>query len=431
LAVKVEHATKWRWAKRGGLALFLLLAIGLAAAAWIFRPLPYAKAPELQLLGATAQKGEYLAQIGNCAACHTVPGGTPFAGGLAFHTDFGTIYSTNITPDRANGIGNWNFTQFYRAMKYGLGDGGEHLYPAFPYTSFAQMTDEDIGSLYLYFAGLPSAEIANRNNEMTFPFGNRDLLHFWKRLFHDPELDLADIDRSPEWNRGAYLVEAVAHCGACHTPRNILGGPEQGRNLQGGTYIDQVASGAYRRWAAVDITPGKNGLAHWDVADFEQYLGQGQNQHAVVHGPMNEVFASTRLLSADDRIAMAEYLAATKPSRARWNLPLPALGAGEGEIVYTVHCGTCHLPDGAGDATLGVSLHNNPVVQAEDPSSLINVILYGPDLPPPPFTVGRSRMKPFGRRLSDDDIAAVATFLRSSFGNNAGSVSASQVADQR
>ncbi|WP_340588988.1 cytochrome c [Erythrobacter alti] len=423
---------RWkRWAQRGGIALLALAVVALAGAAWIFRPLPLEGSPKLETSAASAERGEYLAQIGNCSACHTVPGGEELAGGVAFHTDFGTIYSTNITPDRENGIGNWTFSQFHRAMKHGIGDGGEHLYPAFPYTSFAQMTDQDIGSLYLHLARTPAIATANRDNDMDFPFGNRGLLHFWKRLFHEPEQFQANASQAPEWNRGAYLVEAVAHCGACHTPRNALGGPDNDRHLQGGIYVDQVRNGAYRRWAAVDITPGENGLAHWSAEDFEQYLAEGQNAHAVVHGPMNEVFASTGLLTDEDRLAMAIYLTGVAPSSPRWRLPFPSLGASDGEIVYTVHCGTCHLPDGGGDPTLGVSLHNNPVIQAEDPSSLINVILYGPDLPPPPFTVGRSRMKAFGRRLSDDDIAAVATYLRSSFGNNASGVSASQVARQR
>jgi mono/diheme cytochrome c family protein len=250
-------------------------------------------------------------------------------------------------------------------------------------------------------------------------------------MFHDSSALQPQPGESDEWNRGAYLVEAVAHCGECHTPRNMLGGADRSRPFHGGTYVDGTRLGTYRRWSAVDLTQGPHGLSRWSTADFEQYLGEGSNTHAVVHGPMNEVIEATRQLTPEDRRAMASYLAALAPSPARWNLRLPTLGMDDGEVVYTVHCGTCHLPDGGGDPTLGVSLQHNPIVQADDPSSLINVILYGPDLPPPPFSVSRTRMKPFGRRLSDDDIAAVATYLRRNFGNQAGAVSASQVARQR
>ncbi len=419
---------------RGRRLLLLLLVLALLAggiAAWFFRPLPLEEAPQLEGLSASAERGAYLARIGNCAACHTAPGGQPFAGGLRFITDFGTIYSTNVTPDPEHGIGNWTFSQFHRAMKHGVGADGQYLYPAFPYTSFARMSDEDIASLYLHLERLAPVAEPERENEMSFPFGNRELLHFWQRMFHDSAAFTPDLERSDGWNTGAYLVEAVAHCGECHTPRNIIGGPDRSSHMQGGTYVDRTRHGTYRRWSAVDLTPGPRGLPHWSVEDFEAYLGEGQNRHTVVHGPMVEVFESTRQLTASDRSAIATYLSELEPGSGRFGWSLPSLGRDEGEIVYTVHCGTCHLPGGGGDPTLGVSLHNNPVVQAQDPSSLINVILYGPDLPPPPFSVGRSRMKPFGRRLSDADIAAVATYLRSNFGNNAGAVSADEVARQR
>lgn len=419
------------WGKRAGLVVLGLLVLGGAAAAWFFRPLPIPAAPALDSLNASAEHGEYLATIGNCAACHTAPDGEHLAGGVRFVTDFGTLYSTNITPDREHGIGSWSFAQFHRAMKHGIDANGEHLYPAFPYTSFAGMSDDDLASLFLYLAGQPAVATPDRANAMTFPFGQRDLLHFWQRMFHDAAPAVADAAQGEEWNRGAYLVQAVAHCGECHSPRNLLGGVDRDRLLHGGIYVDQVRSGAYRRWSAVDITPGLHGIGHWNAQDIEAYLAEGVNRHTVVHGPMVEVWRATQQLSPADRAAMATYLGGADASPERWNLPNLQWGRDAGEIVYTVHCGTCHLPDGDGDPTLGVSLHRNPLVQAEDPASLINVILYGPDLPPAPFSVGRSRMKPFGRRLSDQDIADVASYLRQNFGNNASAVSARQVADQR
>lgn len=413
------------------LVLAVMVALALGAAAFFARPQPVRPPPALATLDASAAKGEYLADIGNCSACHSVAGKPEFAGGVKFKTPFGVVYSTNITADRKNGIGGWTFAQFHAAMRHGLRPDGRHLYPAFPYTSFAGMSDEDIASLYLYFMQTPGASQANRANAMTFPFGNRSLLRFWKRLFHDDEEFAPVAGKSDGWNRGAYLVEAVAHCGACHTPRNVLGGLKKGRALQGGTYVDQVANGAYRTWAAVDLTPGPHGLSEWSRADIVAYLRHGRNTRAIVHGPMNEVFASTRKLTERDARAIAEYLKGVPPSAERLDLSLLKSGMSRGQTVYTVHCGTCHLPDGKGDKVLGVSLRSNPIVQAADPASLVNVILYGPDLPPPPFVSGRTKMKPFGKRLSDEDVAALATYLRGSFGNNAGSVSAADVKAQR
>ncbi|MXO89898.1 cytochrome c [Pontixanthobacter aquaemixtae] len=429
MSKKVRFARpSWR---RIGFAALLLAVLAGGVAAYFFCPLPYDRAPALASLDGDPVRGEYIATIGNCAACHTVPGGAPYAGGVKFVTDFGTIYSTNITSDDANGIGGWSFAAFHRALKHGIGDGGEHLYPAFPYTSFSRMTDDDIASLYLYFQTVEPVAEGNRENEMSFPFGYRDLLHFWKRMFHSPRPFTNSPALSSEGNEGAYLVEAVAHCAECHTPRGMLGNANRSRMFQGGTYVDATRRGTYRQWAAVDLTPGAHGLPTWTEQDMDQYLATGINRHAVVHGPMNEVIEATRQLKPADRKAISRYFSELKPSPTRWDLSLPSWGVDDGEVVYTVHCGTCHLPEGDGDPTLGVSLQQNPIIQAEDPSSLINVILYGPDLPPPPFSVDRSQMKPFGRRLSDEDIAALATYLRSNFGNNASSVSASQVVRQR
>lgn len=426
------QAANWRqiW-RRLALIVLPLAALGGAAAAYAFRPLPAPAPRPLEVHNATAAKGAYLARVGNCAACHTTPGGEPFAGGVKFKTPFGILYSTNITPDKKYGIGGWSYEQFHASMKRGVRPDGTHLYPAFPYTSFARLRDEDIASLYLYFSSVEPVAAANRENEMNFPFGNRSLLYFWKRLFHTGGTFEPDTTKSAAWNRGAYLVQGPAHCGACHTPRNLLGGLKEDSALHGGTYVDQVASGAYRTWAAVDLTPGENGLKSWSADDIAQYLTKGQNSHSVVHGPMNEVFRSTQHLTKPDAAAIATYLKGIAPSSARLDLSPFRSRIAAGEVVYTVHCGTCHLPDGKGNEGLGVPLRNNALVAAKDPASLINVILYGPDLPPPPFASNRTTMKPFGKRLSDEDVAAVASYLRSSFGNNASAVTPEQVSRQR
>lgn len=423
---------------RGRIVRRIVIAAGAVpialacAAAVFFRPLPLPAAPAIDGLAADAGRGAYLARVGNCASCHSVPGQPAFAGGVPFRTDFGTIYSTNITPDRDHGIGAWSFADFYTAMKHGLRPDGTHLYPAFPYSYFAKMSDTDIASLYAFVQTIPAAAIEQRANRMDFPFGERRLMHFWNRMFHRAQAFRPPEGLSAEARRGAYLVEGPAHCGACHGPRNLLGGQGARVALTGGVHFDNVLTGRYRLWSAPNITPSALGLGGWDRAQILQYLREGQNDHVVVDGPMNDViFGSTRHLTARDAGAIASYLTEIEPAGSgRW-WPWRGSNYDLGETVYTVHCGTCHLPDGKGDATLGVSLAGNPVVQAPSPASLINVILYGPQLPPPPFVVGRTRMHPFGKRLPDEDVAAVATYLRQSFGNRAGTVSTGEVAAQR
>lgn len=416
---------------RRSLAVGLLVCFG-AAMAYAFLPgAGVSSAGSLADYDASAERGAYLAYAGNCLTCHTTEGGEPYAGGVAFHTPFGLLHSTNITSDNATGIGDWSFEDFYRSMKQGVRPDGSHLYPAFPYTDFAKLTDEDLASLYLYFQGIEAVSSVPVDNELSFPFNQRALLGPWKTLFHDPSTFEPDPAQSPQWNRGAYLVEGAGHCGACHTPRNALGAERESLALTGGSYLDKVLFGYYRPWSGVNLTPHKAGLASWEEDDIVDYLRDGVSRTAVVHGPMREVVMnSTKHLSEDDLRSMAVYLKGI-PSNAQPPGPAPdeeTLAAGE--VVYTVHCGSCHLPSGEGDAGLGVSLVGNPIVQAPDASSLINVILYGPHLPPR-LVVDRSRMKMFGKRLSDVDIASVATYVRTEFGNGAGAVEVEQVNAQR
>ncbi len=388
-------------------------------------------APDFAALDSSVEQGSYLARAGNCATCHTAEGGQPYAGGVAFHTPFGTLFSTNITPDEITGIGTWSFADFYAAMKHGVRPDGTHLYPAFPYTDFAKMSDDDIGSLYAWMQALPAVRQEAPANQLDFPYNQRRLLAGWNLLFHDASGVPEDPAKSAEWNRGAYLVEGPGHCGACHTPRNALGAERASLALTGGSYQDKIRFGYYRQWSGVNLTPDKSGLAAWSVDDIVSYLRDGVSGNAVVHGPMRDVvFNSTSHLSDDDLRAIATYLKDI-PANAQPPGPVPSEATlARGETVYTVHCGSCHLPTGKGDAGLGVPLVGSPIVQAPDPSSLINVILYGPHLPPH-LVVDRSRMKMFGKRLSSADIASVASYVRSEFGHGAGAVSAAQVEVQR
>lgn len=400
------------------------LALGLAAT-------DYPEPRELSSYEASAEAGRYLATAGNCATCHTAENGAPYAGGLEFITPFGVLYSTNITPDPETGIGSWTFRDFYQSMKHGVRPDGSHLYPAFPYTDFARMTDDDIASLYLYFQSVEPVQQSAPVNELKFPFNQRQLLTGWKLLFHRAQTFTPDAEQTEAWNRGAYLVEGPGHCGACHTPRNRFGAEQESLAFTGGTYMDKVKFGYHRPWSGVNLTSHSTGLASWSHDDLVHYLKKGVSGNAIVHGPMQDVVMnSTRHLSDEDIAAMATYLKSL-PANAQRAAPVPgAESLAAGELVYTVHCGSCHLPSGTGDAGLGVSLAGSPTVQAPDPSSLINVILYGPHLPPK-LSVDRSRMGMFGKKMSDKDIASVATYVRASFGNSAGEVTPEQVTRQR
>ncbi len=413
--------------------ILLLLLIVAPAGFSLYNSAQAIKAPPaLDSLDATVEQGRYLAKVGNCQTCHTTEHGQPFAGGLEFQTPFGTLYSTNITMHNDTGIGTWSFEDFYQSLKRGVRPDGTHLYPAFPYTAFAKMTDVDIASLFLYMQTIAPVEAAAPANQLKFPFNQRLLLAAWKRLFHDPNSYTHDPGKSAAWNRGAYLVEGPAHCGACHTPRNILGAERPALALSGGEYLDKVKSGEFREWSGVNLTPSPTGLEKWRAMDIAAYLKTGKSDHSVVHGPMNEVVMnSTRFLLDADAEAIGTYLKNIPPVSNDATPTADAETLRQGEIVYTVHCGSCHLPTGLGDEILGVSLAKNAIVQASNPASFLNVILYGPHLPPPPFVTDRTRMKMFGKRLSDVDIANVATYIRASFGNSAGAVTAEQVNVQR
>ncbi|GAB3102005.1 cytochrome c [Pseudomaricurvus hydrocarbonicus] len=409
----------------------MVLAV-VASCLYVFKA-PAALTPnDLAHYNATVEKGRYLATVGNCATCHTSNDGEPYAGGVEFKTPFGRLFSTNITMDKETGIGAWSFKDFYNAFKQGIRPDGTHLYPAFPYTAFAKLTDEDIASLYVYLQTIAPVNAPVPANDLQFPYNQRALMTFWKGLFHDEAAYSWNAENSAAWNRGAYLVKGLGHCDACHTPRNLLGAEQSDLALTGGVYLDKVKTGDYQQWSAVNLTPAKTGLGAWTSDDIVTYLKTGLNDKAVLHGPMNEVVMnSTSHLTQDDAEAIAIYLKGI-PANSQPSGPPPSpetLAAGE--TMYTVHCGACHLPTGLGDDILGISLVESAIIQAPDPSSLLNVILYGPHLPPPPFIADRTRMKMFGKRLSDQDIASIASYLRVNFGNQASAVTADQVRSQR
>jgi len=380
------------------------------------------------------ERGEYLALAGNCASCHTADGGELMSGGLAFETPFGTLYSTNITPDPETGIGSWTGLQFLNSMRQGIRPDGQHLYPAFPYTAFTKITDEDIVALFAYLKSIPSVRQEATENDISFPFNQRTLMAVWKAIFFDDGVYEPNETESEEWNRGAYLVEALTHCSACHSPRNVLGAEKSHMVMAGGEYVDKVPGGALVPWSAPNLTSVPNGLGMWPLDEVAAYLKTGINTYVETFGPMNEVIInSTRHLGENDINAMAVYLKSLPPVADASEKPAPLNVIGMGKTIYNLNCGTCHLPTGLGDEESAPRLGGGSLVaQAGNPASLINAILYAPELPEPPLpTKRRKPMEEFQYLLTDDEVAAVASYLRATWGNIGGEVTAEQVARQR
>ncbi len=378
------------------------------------------------------QRGLYVATAGNCMACHTTESGDPFAGGVAFHTDFGVIYSTNISSDPNAGIGGWTEEQFIRAMHDGVSADGSNLYPAFPYPSFTKVTEVDLKDLYAFLQSTAPSSYRPPENEMGFPFNQRSLMGIWNALFFVSSRYVADASKSDTWNRGAYLVQGLGHCGTCHTPRNALGGKQEDLALSGGTYSDKVEEDLIRPWSAVNLTTAPDGLAAWSNEDISTYLKTGHSSKAGTFGPMNEVITlSTSQLSDDDIQAMAEYLSGLPPIERAAQHEMDPADFRAGELVYTIHCGTCHLPTGLGDPSIGPALVGSSIVQADDPATLINVVIYGAEVPVPQPERAWKSMEAFGDKLDDDEIALLSTYMRSNWGNRGGAVSEADVARQR
>ncbi len=408
---------------RAGLVALTLVSLGTVA---------HAQATDTSLI----EKGRYLATAGNCQTCHTREGGQPYAGGLPFVTPFGTIYSTNITPDPETGIGGWSAEDFNLAVREGKTPGGDHLYPVFPYTAFTKLSDEDAAALFAYMQTVTPVSYTPPKNDLGFPYSQRWGLGLWKALYFDEGRFVPDEEKSAEWNRGAYLVEGLGHCGMCHTPRNFMGAGKDDLAMTGGTYLDKI-EGKLLDWSASNLTSSPNGLAAWSVDEISEYLKLGFTEKASVFGPMNDVIVnSTRHLSWEDVRAMAVYLKSLPANEQRDAGPADEATLRTGSLQYDIHCGTCHLPTGLGDESTGPPLTGSPVVLAVDPASLINITLYGAQVPgTAPSQEWQNRewkvMEPFAQKLSDDEAAALLSFVRSAWGNAAGEVTAKQVAKQR
>lgn len=381
------------------------------------------------------KKGEYLARIGNCISCHTRHGGEPFAGGLGFHTPYaflGQIHSTNITPDPETGIGTWTEAQFIRSMHSGVAANGARLFPAFPYTSFTLVSEDDLKAIYAYLKTIPPVKYTPPSNG--FAFAMRWPMMFWNALFFKEGRYQPDTSKSESWNRGAYLVEGLGHCSACHTPRNLLLAERTDAKYTGGTQPDLVEEGKVRTWAAVNLTQASTGLGAWNADQIAKYLRLGHSQKAGIFGPMNEVVVnSLQYLTEDDAKAMAEYIKSLPAAGEGVAYELTEAEKKAGQELYKTHCDECHASSGRGGFMKAPPVSGSAIAQAPSPASLINVIIYGAQVgkgSPQPFGAWED-MKALGKKMTDEEIATVATFVRNSFGNKGTPVTAADVAKQR
>jgi mono/diheme cytochrome c family protein len=372
------------------------------------------------------ERGKALVTAGDCVACHTAKGGQPFAGGLALQTPFGAIMTANITPDNTTGIGSWSADDFVRAMHEGRRPGGTYLYPAFPYPYYTKVTRGDLDAIYAYLRTLPPVENRVDRDTLPFPFNIRLSMAGWNALFFTPGEFKAEPARSDEFNRGAYLVEGLGHCGACHTPFNAFGANRNDKYLQGNR-IDN--------WTAPNITNDEQaGLGKWSVDDIVQYLKTGQTRTSLASGPMKDVIEnSTSKMSDADLKAIAVYL--KERGAAGPSAPTPLAASDPrmqmGEAIFVDTCSACHQRSGAGVEHMFPKLAGNVIATQADPASLIRIIIAGGRAAATETRPTAPAMPSLGYRLNDDEIAAVVTYVRNSWGNAAAPVSTDTVRDLR
>ncbi|MGF6709563.1 mono/diheme cytochrome c family protein [Luteibacter sp. W1I16] len=371
------------------------------------------------------QRGRYLAAAGDCAACHTARNGQPFAGGRVIPTPFGAIPAPNLTPDRETGLGAWSADDFYRAMHSGKSHDGTSLYPAFPFTSYTKVTRADTDAIFAYLKTLPAIKRANTGNTLGWPYSMRSLMGAWRTMYFEEGEFQPDPAKSPAWNRGAYLVQGIGHCNECHARRNSFGAMVDDPFLAGGIVPVQ-------NWYAPDLSMGAGGgLAGWTEADVAALLKTGRSRKGTAFGPMAEVvMRSTQHLSDSDLAAMATYLKSLPPRdppRLRESAADARELASRGRKVYTDQCATCHADDGRGKGDAYPPLDGNGSVTDPTGINAIRIVLSGGFAPATASNPRPYSMPPFSQKLSDDDAAAVVTYIRQAWSNKAPSVSPNDI----
>ena len=380
---------------------------------------------------ASIERGRYLVDAGDCAACHTDERGQPFAGGRPIPTPFGTIYSTNITPDPETGIGHWTSDDFYRAMHEGLAPGDRHLYPAFPYPWYTKMTRADVDDIRAYLSTLAPVKQANKPSELPWPFSMREVMAGWNALYFKQGTFKPNPQKSAEWNLGAYLVEGAGHCGSCHSPKNFAGAPKRDKAFQGG-YGEH--------WYATSLGGDlRDGLGQWSIDDIVKYLKTGANARAAAFGPMAEVVHdSTQHLDNDDLHAIAVYLKDLPPHETGNSSASANNGNtvdhdrfARGRGLYIDDCAGCHMDNGEGIPGVFPPLKGNSVVQAQDPETVVHIVLSGEKTAVTKANPTGLAMPAFDWKLDDQAIADLVTYLRNDWGNHGAPVDRNKVADTR
>ena len=439
----------WLWGL--AIAVGVVVVAGLAVASWIvFGPGPTdfagrdrtalaaygghdpTGAPKELAQASLIERGRYLAEAADCAACHTAKGGEPFAGGYPFVLPFGTLYSTNITPDKETGIGDYSDADFLNAVQRGVARGGKRLYPAMPYASYTYMTDSDALAIKAYLFSLPPVAVANRADTLMFPFNQRWSMAVWALLFDPDRRFEPHTQRSDEWNRGAYLVEALGHCGECHTPRNLAQALDNRSKFTG-----VVQAG----WRAYNITSAPvSGVGGWSDDDIGRYLADGHAKaHGTASGPMGEaVDNSLRYLTPDDIKAMVVYLR-TVPAQESPDLPIPKeqpapprfrdSQADEadalGRRVYEKACASCHGWSGVSLLSQLATLTGARAVNDPQARNVAQIVLSGSQ------HQGGLSMPAFGAAYSDDEIAAVVNYVTKRFGASPSKITPDDIAKLR
>lgn len=408
----------------------LLLLAGAVGATLIARqgglavlrvPTDGARAPATD--AATIVRGEYLVRIGDCAACHTRRGGAPFAGGRAFRGDWGTLYSTNLTPDPEHGLGRWSNAEFRHAMRHGVSRRGL-LYPVFPYANFARLDEADLDAIFAYLSSLPPVAEAPPANALEFPANRRGALLVWRMLHERPQPLPAVAGQSEAWQRGRYLVAGLGHCVMCHGTRGARGSLPGGDAMAGGRIPGEG-------WYAPPLDGAA--LARYDDEALAHYLRAGTSAHGSAYGAMAEVVsASLQYLSADDALAIAGYLKSLPPPPPA-RVPPPLVRAGvdapavSGARIYADHCADCHGKDGEGEPGRYPPLRDAVALTAPDPVNAVRLVLYGAAEPVTALNRRPYTMPPYAQRLDDAEIAAVVTMARATFGGRSRPVTASEV----
>jgi alcohol dehydrogenase (quinone), cytochrome c subunit len=387
-------------------------------------------------------RGEYLARLGDCGACHSTPGNPPFSGGLKMVLPIGAIYTTNITPDRTYGIGRFTLADFDRALRFGVAN-GHTLYPAMPFASYAIVKREDVKALYAYFEfGVPPASVPNRKSDILFPLSMRWPLTYWRWAFAPkPKPFDGKTFADAAVARGAYFVEGLGHCGECHTPRGVALQVKAQNGRDGDAFL---RGGPVENWFAPSLrNGGPDTLAEWSEAQISQFLQSGANHSGIAFGSMSDVIVnSTQFLSVEDSAATAKYLKTLQdqPAKGRARFAYDErtdreLASGDatqrGALLYLDNCAACHRPDGRGYESVFPSLAGNPVVESDNTLSLIYIVLQGSKTSRTSMTPAQFAMPAFAWRLTDQDAADIISFIRSSWGNDAKPIEAHRVATLR